>query len=78
MDVVPEVSMVGAVDKNLEEPWCLKWTPAELRSLQLGDSVIHPILAWRGTCSKPPPKEELQDLSKTVHNLCAHSDMLEV
>ena len=36
------------------------------------------MLAWREVHLELPPREELQGLSKMVHNLCVHWDVLEV
>ena len=75
---VPEVSAVEIADTNSDGAWCPTWTAVELRSLQLADPAIRHVLSWRESRSDPPPKEELQGLSRTVHNLCSHWEVLEI
>ncbi|XP_046846581.1 uncharacterized protein LOC124440270 [Xenia sp. Carnegie-2017] len=77
-----EVHNVGNMEleirTNSEKAWCPTWTSAELRSLQLAEPTICYVLSKKEIHVDPLRKEELKGLSRAVHNLCSHWDVLEI
>ena len=73
-----ELPAVGTITEEDSSNWCRKWSPTELRHVQLNDPTVGPVLVWREQKSEPPTQNELQGTGPSVRKLCSHWDSLEV
>ena len=72
-----ELPAVGTITKGDSSNWCRKWSPTELRHVQMKDPTVGPVLVWREQKSEPPTQNDLQ-AGPSVRKLCSHWDSLKV